>query len=90
MNIKMKKDKKLKYHFETIEHIPADNYCHYSDLPSPSAYKDDYVDYDGMGNQGRFPKKKINKTNKMKRFLSNLKFSILYILASLAGYFKHD
>ena len=36
-----------------------ETYCHYSDLPSPLAYiKDDYIDYDGMGNQGRFPNKK--------------------------------
>ena len=28
--------------------------------------------------------------NKMKTFLSNLKFAIIYLLASLAGYFKHD
>lgn len=34
------------------------DYCHYSDLPSPNAYMDDSVDYDGMGNQGRFPKAK--------------------------------
>ena len=33
-------------------------HCHYSGLPSPSAYTDDYIDYDGMGNQGRFPKTK--------------------------------
>ena len=36
-------------------------YCHYSNLPSPLAYVED-MDYDGMGNQGRFPiKKKKNK-----------------------------
>ena len=36
-------------------------YCHYSDLPSPSAYVED-MDYDGMGNQGRFPKLKKPET----------------------------
>jgi|TARA_R110002020_G_scaffold146387_1_gene321007 hypothetical protein len=36
-------------------------YCHYSSLPSPSAYIED-MDYDGMGNQGRFPKQKKSKT----------------------------
>lgn len=35
-----------------------EKYCHYSDLPSPSAYIDDTMDYDGMGNHGRFPKPK--------------------------------
>ena len=47
-------------------------YCHYSDLPSPSAYKDDYIDYDGMGNQGRFPKEKKEKKVKMKRLINKL------------------
>jgi len=47
-------------------------YCHYSDLPSPSAYRDDSMDYDGMGNQGRFPKDK-NKTPKtMKRLIGKI------------------
>ena len=31
-------------------------HCHYSGLPSPSAYAKDNIDYDGMGNQGRVPK----------------------------------
>ena len=37
-----KKEKKenLKYSFSTIKRYPVDDYCHYSDLPSPSAYKD--------------------------------------------------
>ena len=30
-------------------------HCHYSGLPSPSAYAKDNIDYDGMGNQGRVP-----------------------------------
>ena len=49
-------------------------HCHYSGLPSPSAYVDDYVDYDGMGNQGRFPKpKQLNKFKLLKRVLQLLK-----------------
>jgi len=34
-----------------------EEWCHYSDLPSPMAYMD-CTDYDGMGNQGRFPNDK--------------------------------
>lgn len=47
-------------------------YCHYSDLPSPSAYRDDFVDYDGMGNQGRFPKQKNKKPTTMKRLINKI------------------
>ncbi len=47
-------------------------YCHYSDLPSPSAYRDDFTDYDGMGNQGRFPKQKKKKPTTMKRLVSKI------------------
>lgn len=36
---KKNKKEKLKYRFETIEHIPANDHCYYSGLPSPSAYK---------------------------------------------------
>ena len=51
-----------------------ETYCHYRDLPSPLAYiKDDYIDYDGMGNQGRFPNKKDKiKSSTMKRFISKI------------------
>ena len=45
-------------------------HCHYSGLPSPSAYTED-MDYDGMGNQGRFPPKK-NQINKMKNFIKKI------------------
>ena len=41
------KKEKLKYSFSTIKRYPADEYCHYSDLPSPSAYieeKDEETD----------------------------------------------
>ena len=51
-----------------------DLYCHYSDLPSPAAYKKDDIDYDGMGNQGRFPKTKHKrKDRKMKRLIAKIK-----------------
>jgi hypothetical protein len=45
-------------------------HCHYSNLPSPSAYVED-MDYDGMGNQGRFPTKK-NKNQPMKNLLKKI------------------
>ena len=44
---KKEKKEKLKYSFSTIERYPADDYCHYSDLPAPSAYieeKDEETD----------------------------------------------
>ena len=61
MQTKESKEKK-KYSFETLESYgPDDTHCHYSGLPSPSAYAldppDQYgkdpVDYDGIGDQGR-------------------------------------
>ena len=48
------------------------DYCHYSDLPSPMAYLDDTMDYDGMGNQGRFPKPKSKKKTVMKRLIQKI------------------
>ena len=39
MKKKKKSKKKLKYNFKTIEHYPATKHCHYSGLPSPSAYE---------------------------------------------------
>jgi len=36
---KKKEKEKLKYSFSTIESYPAKDYCHYSGLPSPSAYE---------------------------------------------------
>ena len=43
---KKKKKEELKYSFRTIERYPATKHCHYSDLPSPSAYekKDEETD----------------------------------------------
>ena len=49
-----------------------ENYCHYSDLPSPMAYLDDTMDYDGMGNQGRFPKPKPKEKTVMKRLIQKI------------------
>ena len=47
--------------------MSKENHCHYSGLPSPLAYNDT-MDYDGMGNQGRFPRdKKIKKKNLIQR-----------------------
>jgi len=57
------KNKGKKYAFRTEESYPAkEDYCHYSGLPSPSAYGRDDIDYDGMGNQGRVPI--MNETRK--------------------------
>ncbi len=36
---KKKEKENLKYSFSTIESYPAKNHCHYSGLPSPSAYE---------------------------------------------------
>ena len=46
-------------------------HCHYSNLPSPAAYQRDDIDYDGMGNQGRFPKVHKSKTM-MKKLISKI------------------
>ncbi len=48
-------------------------YCHYSDLPSPMAYvQDNCMDYDSMGNHGRFPMSQEKKKPIMKRLIQNL------------------
>ena len=51
-----------------------DLHCHYSDLPSPSAYLDDTMDYDGIGNNGRFPKNKLKTKSRMKRIIQKIIF----------------
>ena len=66
------KDPKYKYYFKTLERHPGKDYCHYSGLPSPSAYEKDDVDYDGMGNQGRIPIIKKPKKNRLKNFFIRL------------------
>lgn len=60
--ILFKKNKKTKKKKDNLD------ICHYSGLPSVSSYIEeresrmpDFIDYDGMGNQGRFPRKKIKK-----------------------------
>ena len=54
-----------KYHFETMESYGPEDYCHYSGLPSPSAYEN--VDMDGMGDQGRTVKYEYQKNKVMKQ-----------------------
>jgi hypothetical protein len=49
-------------------------YCHYSDLPSPMAYLDDTMDYDGMGNHGRFPKKKSKRKTILEKIAQRVMF----------------
>ena len=44
-----------------------EEHCHYSDLPSPKAYAKDDIDYDGMGNYGRFPDTKMPKPKRRKK-----------------------
>ena len=46
-------------------------FCHYSGLPSPLAYD---ADYDGMGNQGRFPESKKKEKGFMKRLIQKIIF----------------
>ncbi len=42
-----------------------DLWCEYSDMPSPLAYAK-CADYDSMGNHGRFPKSKHQKSKNQK------------------------
>jgi|TARA_R100000081_G_C4818481_1_gene177322 hypothetical protein len=72
------KNKGKKYAFKTEEsYSPNKEYCHYSGLPSPSAYGRDDIDYDGMGNQGRVPnvevKSKLSLIQKIKNKLWEVK-----------------
>jgi hypothetical protein len=52
--------------------IELENYCHYSDLPSPMAYVNTTTDYDGMGNQGRFPTHKKKENSFMKKLIQKI------------------
>jgi hypothetical protein len=61
--------------------MSKENHCYYSGLPSPMAYMDDATDYDGMGNQGRFPKQK-KKENMFKNILK--KIMIFRVIRNLA------
>ena len=56
-------------------------HCHYSGLPSPTAYTDDATDYDGMGNYGRFPAKNKKSKGMFKNILK--KIMILSIIRNL-------
>ena len=56
-----------------------EEHCHYSGLPSPSAYARDNTDYDGMGNQGRVP---INNKDKKDWWIISISF-IIGIIAIL-------
>ena len=38
------------------------------------AYLDDTMDYDGMGNHGRFPKPKVKRKSIMKRLIQKIVF----------------
>jgi hypothetical protein len=51
-----------------------ENYCYYSDLPSPMAYVDNTTDYDGMGNQGRFPESRKKEKSFMKKLIQKIIF----------------
>ena len=56
------------------EQVELENYCHYSDLPSPMAYVDNTTDYDGMGNQGRFPESRKKEKSFMKKLIQKIIF----------------
>lgn len=56
-----------------------DLWCTYSDLPSPLAY-DNCTDYDGMGNQGRFPKPEEKPPQKKRKFLDIIKKISIFTL----------
>ena len=47
-----------------------EQHCHYSGLPAPLAYD---TDYDGMGDQGRFPRPTAPKPTVTKKIISLLK-----------------
>jgi hypothetical protein len=56
------------------ENTYLENYCYYSDLPSPMAYVDNTTDYDGMGNQGRFPESRKKEKSFMKKLIQKIIF----------------
>ena len=56
------------------EQVELEKYCHYSDLPSPMTYVNTIIDYDGMGNQGRFPESKKKEKGFMKRLIQKIIF----------------
>ena len=60
------------------EQVELENYCHYSDLPSPMAYVNTTIDYDGMGNQGRFPESRKKEKSFMKRLIEKIVFLFFF------------
>ena len=56
------------------EQVELEKYCHYSDLPSPMAYVNTIIDYDGMGNQGRFPESRKKEKSFMKKLIQKIIF----------------
>lgn len=52
--------------------VELEKYCHYSDLPSPMSYVNTIIDYDGMGNQGRFPESRKKEKGFMKRLIQKI------------------
>ena len=53
------------------EILSEEEFCHYSGLPSPSAYE--CTDYDSMGNHGRFPKKKETSKSSLEKITEKIK-----------------
>ena len=62
---------------KSLETKEEELWCAYSDLPSPKAY-DNCTDYDSMGNHGRFPETKPQKTYHMKRKIQKLLLWLSY------------
>jgi len=53
------------------EILSEEEFCHYSGLPSPSAYE--CTDYDSMGNHGRFPKQKEYSKSSLEKITEKIK-----------------
>jgi hypothetical protein len=53
------------------EILSKEEFCHYSGLPSPSAYE--CTDYDSMGNHGRFPKQKSTSKSSFEKITEKIK-----------------
>lgn len=53
------------------EILSEEEFCHYSGLPSPSAYE--CTDYDSMGNHGRFPKQKTTSKSSLEKIAEKIK-----------------
>jgi predicted DNA-binding transcriptional regulator AlpA len=53
------------------EILSEQEFCHYSGLPSPTAYE--CTDYDSMGNHGRFPKQKPTSKSSLNKITDKIK-----------------